>query len=112
MEQSTPNIEAALTWAQYQSTLNQQRQVLKERFESDSVVAYNGGLFKITQSWLGGFDFDAEWALDSNGLPIKVLDSKGFYQMARDAYIQALKTYGEAYEQLRRQRKVRGLTEL
>ena len=112
MDKQSIDIEAALTWAQYQSTLNQQRQVLRERFESDCVVAYNGGLFKITQSWLGGFDFDAAWALDANGLPIKVLDSKGFYQMARDAYTRALAAYGEAYEQLRRQRKVRGLTEL
>jgi len=112
MEQSTPDIEAALTWAQYQTTLNQQRQVLRERFESDTVVAYNGGLFKVTQAWLGGFDFGSSWALDSNGLPIKVLDPQGFYQMARDAYTRALAAYGEAYEQLRRQRKVRSLTEL
>lgn len=111
MEQ-LPDIEAALSWAQYQSTLNQQRQVLKERFENDTIVAYNGGLFKITQAWLGGFDLNAKWALDSNGLPVKVLDSQQLYQLAHDAYTRALTAYGEAYEQLRRQRKVRGLTEL
>ena len=112
MEHQIPNIEPALAWTQYQTTLNQQRQLLKERFETDSVVAYNGGLFKITQAWLGGFDSSAEWALDSNGLPVKVLDAAQFYDLAKTAYNTALATYGEAHEQLRRQRKVRGLTEL
>jgi hypothetical protein len=112
MDTQLPNIEAALTWAQYQTTLNNQRQLLKERFESDCVLAYNGGLFKITQAWLGGFNFDSAWALDSNELPIRVLDSRTFYNLAQSAYTQALETYGEAYEALRRQRKVRGLTEL
>jgi hypothetical protein len=107
-----PDIEPALAWAQYQTTLNQQRQLLKERFQADCVVAYNGGLFNITQAWLGGFDPQALWILDANGLPIRVLDAEKLFQMAKTAYDLALTTYGESYERLRRQRKVRELTEL
>ena len=105
-------IEQALSFAQYQATLNHQRQLLKEKFESDTILAYGGGLFKITQEWLGGFDKDCKWVLDINNNPISIDSPNELFDMAKETYSAAIATYGEEYQKLRRQRSVRSLTDL
>ena len=112
METLDQQLEAALSFAQYQTTLNQQRRLLKEQFETDTVVAYNGGLFKVTQEWLGGFDKTNNWFLDSRGLPVKVDNPLELFDQAQQAYKEAITKYGEAFQQLRTQRSVRSLTDL
>ncbi len=105
-------LEQALSFAQYQSTLAEQRNLLKQKFEDACIVPYNGGLFKVTQEWLGGFDQTSEWFLDANNQPIKVDNPAELFEQARTAYKKALGEYGEAFQQLRKQRSVRALTEL
>lgn len=112
MESLDQQLEEALSFAQYQTTLTQQRRLLKEQFETETIVAYNGGLFKITQEWLGGFDKTSIWLLDMNGNPVVVADPEDLYQQASTAYKAALAKYGDAYQLLRRQRSVKLLTEL
>lgn len=112
MENLDQQLEEALSFAQYQSTLNQQRKLLKEQFETDTVVAYNGGLFKVTPEWLGGFDIESNWCLDNRGTPVQVLDPTELYNTAKTAYRQALAKYGEEFQKLRTQRSVRSLTDL
>jgi hypothetical protein len=58
------SLDDALSFANYQATLNQQRRLLKEKFDSDCIIVYNGGLFQVTQSWLSSFDTNAKWILD------------------------------------------------
>ena len=112
METLDQQLEAALSFAQYQTTLNQQRRLLKEQFETDTVVAHNGGLFKVTPEWLVSIDKDSNWMLDMNGNPVMVADPNELYELARTAYQTALAKYGDAYQQLRRQRSVKSLTDL
>lgn len=112
MENLDSQLEAALSFAQYQTTLTQQRRLLKEQFETETIVAYNGGLFKITPEWLGGFDKTSSWFLDMNDNPVVVADPENLYQQAAAAYKTALTKYGDAYQLLRRQRSVKLLTEL
>lgn len=109
---SSEQLEQAMSFAQYQSTLTEQRILLKQKFEDACIVPFNGGLFKVTQEWLGGFDHEASWFLDSNGIPIQISNSAELYSAAKSAYTQAIVEYGEAYQQLRKQRSVRALTEL
>jgi hypothetical protein len=112
MENIDQHLEEALSFAQYQTTLNQQRRLLKEQFESDTVVAYNGGLFKITQEWLGGFDLTGRWFLDRNDIPIEITNPKELLDIAKDTYFTAIEKYGEEYQMLRKQRSVRSLTSI
>lgn len=112
METLDQQLEAALSFAQYQTTLNQQRRLLKEQFETDTVVAYNGGLFKVTQEWLASIDRESNWILDMNRNPVMIADPNELYELARTAYRAALAKYGDAYQQLRRQRSVKTLTDL
>ena len=112
MENIDQHLEEALSFAQYQTTLNQQRRLLKEQFESNTIVAYNGGLFKITQEWLGGFDLTSRWFLDNNNIPVEITNPKELLDIARDTYSRAIYRYGEEYQMLRKQRSVRSLTSL
>jgi hypothetical protein len=112
METLDQQLEAALSFAQYQTTLNQQRRLLKEQFETETVVAYNGGLFKVTQEWLASIDKESNWILDMNRNPVMIADPNELYDLARTAYQTALAKYGDAYQQLRRQRSVKTLTDL
>ncbi len=112
MENLDQQLEEALSFAQYQSTLNQQRRLLKEQFETDTVVAYNGGLFKVTQEWLGGFNINCNWCLDSRDTPIKIDNPQELFDQALAAYTKAITKYGEEYQKLRTQRSVRSLTDL
>lgn len=112
MEPIDQQLEAALSFAQYQTTLNQQRRLLKEQFETDTIVAHNGGLFKVTQEWLASIDKTSNWILDMNRNPVMIADPNELYELAHTAYQSALSKYGDAYQQLRRQRNVKTLTDL
>ncbi len=113
MEQNIEKqIEDALSFAQYQSTLSQQKKYLKELFDTETTIAYNGGLFKVTVEWLGGFDLNRKWHLDANGTPIKVENTQELFDTAKTAYDTAVEKYGEEYQKLRKQRSVRSLTDL
>lgn len=112
MENTQEQLEAALSFANYQSTLNQQRKLLREKFESDCILAYNGGLFNITQEWLASFDVNFEWVLDINGNPIKITDPQTLLDVAKETYHSAVTSYGEEYQKLRAQRSVKLLAGL
>jgi hypothetical protein len=110
METINTHLEQALSFANYQTTLNQQRRLLKQKFENDCIVAHNGGLFKISQEWLAGFDAESLWCLDMNQNPVQIENSTEFFEKAQLAYRTALSEYGTAYQELRKQRSVRVLT--
>ena len=112
MENIDQHLESALSFAQYQTTINQQRRLLKEKFESDTVIAANGGLFKITQEWLGSFDTANNWYIDTNGNPTHIENPGEFLAEARTIYRQAVAKYGEEFGKLRTQRSVKTLTDL
>ena len=105
-------LDRALSFSQYQSTLNQQRRMLKEKFDNDCIIGYNGGLFKITQEWLSGFDKTVSWVIDMNSVPVQVVDAEDLYTIAKTVYQTALTTYVEEYQSLRKKRSVKSLTEV
>ena len=105
-------LEQALAFANYQSTLAQQRRLLKEQFEIDTLFAHSGGLFKLTQVWIGTFDPNTHWHLDQQGTPVYITNPDAFIAEARTVYQTALQAYGEAYQALRRHRSVDSLTAL
>ena len=109
---TNPSLEQALEFAQYQTTFNQQRQLLKQEFDNNCVLAHNGGLFKITQEWLGGFDLQSNWALDSNGLPIFIKEPEELLALAQKTYRDALNKYGQSYQELKNKRSVKSLVDL
>ena len=112
MENLDQKLEEALSFAQYQTTLNHQRRVLRDQFESDTVLAHSGGLFKITQEWIAGFNSNIKWHLDSRSNPVYVENPQELLDAAKAVYEKAITKYGEAYYKLRTQRSVKALTDL
>ena len=61
------NLEQALSFANYQLTLTQQRRLLTQKFQEATVFAYNGGLFKLSLEFIGAVKlFQPKYILDSN----------------------------------------------
>ena len=112
MESLQSHIESALSFAQYQTTINQQRRLLKDKFELDTIFAYNGSLFKLSQEWLGSFNITDNWCIDVSGNPAYLENPAEFLESARSVYQEALKNYGEEFTKLRSQRSVNSLTDV
>lgn len=106
------NLEKALSFANYQTTLAQQKKIIKQRFDDACIFPWNGGLFQITLEFLGGVktvENIAVWLIDINGNPIWIPDVEFFYQSAYKQYADAATTYGTSYEELKKQRSVNRL---
>jgi hypothetical protein len=107
------NLEQALSFANYQNTLTQQRKLLLQKFQEATIIAYNGGLFKITPELLGGVkQLQSKWLLDMNNTPIKIENYGEFLVEAESAYNKAISQYGEEFSALRLKRNVKTLVEL
>jgi hypothetical protein len=107
------NLDQALSFANYQTTLTQQRKLLTQKFQEATVIAYNGGLFKITPELIGGVkNLQSKWLLDMNGTPIKIENYGDFLVDAENAYNKAISEYGEEFSSLRLKRNVKSLVNL
>lgn len=109
------NLEQALSFANYQFTLTQQRKVLKQKFDDACVFPWNGGLFRLSLEFLGGVNTignPSEWIVDVNGNPIWITDVSLFYTSAYKQYSKASAEYGEEYAKLKSQRSVKALVGL
>jgi hypothetical protein len=109
------NITTVLEFANYQSSLKQQKEILKQKFKDDCIYAHNGGLFLPDFAWLAGVSIinePSQWIIDINGNPIWVEDIKEFYRLAYANYAKALDQFGAAYRDLKTQRSVKSLVGL
>jgi hypothetical protein len=109
------NLTTVLEFANYQSSLKQQKEILKQKFKDDCIYAHNGGLFLPDFAWLAGINNineDSQWIIDINGNPIWVEDVKEFYRLSYQNYVNALDQFGTAYQALRTQRSVKSLVGL
>lgn len=107
------NLEQALSFANYQTTLTHQRKLLTQKFQEGTVFAYNGGLFKLTLEFIGAVKiFQPPFVLDSNGTPIKIDDYETFIAEMEEVYKIAVETYGKEFSALRVKRNVKSLVEL
>jgi hypothetical protein len=107
------HLEQALSFANYQTTLTHQRKLLTQKFQEASVIAYNGGLFKLTLEFIGAVKlFQPPYVLDSNGTPVKIDDYDTFLSEIEEAYKMAVESYGKEFSALRLKRNVKSLVEL
>jgi hypothetical protein len=99
----------------YRNILTQQTNVLKQKFEDQCVMAWNGGLFLVTPEFLAGvriIEEPAEWVLDMNQTPVWIPQVDLFYKQAYNLYYTALSDYGTALNQLKSQRSVETILDL
>ena len=107
------NLDQALSFANYQTVINQQRQLLKQKFIDDCVVAHNGGLFKLSPEFILAVEnLKSNWVLDLNNNPVLIEDLDSFIATAKETYHSALTAYGQSYQELKTKRNVRTLVNL
>ena len=86
------------------------RQILKEKIQTDLHLAYNGGLFKISPelysfaaTWQG--DPDNFFLEDAYGNPIKI-NAQEFVELATEHYSRVMNTWHQEHAELRQLRKI------
>jgi hypothetical protein len=109
----------AFEFANYMTTLAGQKQIIKEEFYQNLLYYYNGGIFKVTPELisfvktLADLGKDATPVLvDSNTIPVNVLDLTEFLKSIMAVYYSAVNEYYTKHEQLKNQRSVESLTNL
>jgi hypothetical protein len=109
------DLEKALEFANYQSTLKQQKDILKQKFKDDCIYAYNGGLFSPNIEWLSAIyniKEENQWVIDINGNPIWIENIKEFHRLAYENFMSAIAKFGETHSDIKKQRSVKSLVGL
>ena len=109
------DLAVALAFANYQSTLTQQKNILRQKFQDECVLAQNGGLFLITPEFIAGLQAiqtSTRYVLDMNSNPILIEDISQFMQDASHCYEVAITAYGTEYSKIKTQRSVKALVGL
>jgi len=105
-------LEKALEFANFSVTLNNQKRILKEKYNENLVMYYKGGRFTVTREFytfvmvLGS---DKTVVVDDNSIPIVVDDVADLQQQVKFTYADATNKYLESYRLLTNQRTVDGL---
>ena len=101
--------------ADYQRTFHRQKTILWEKFQDQCVLAYNGGLFKITPEFISAIKSISEseqWVLDMNSRPVWIENIAIFHMEVYNRYYTSLAEYGKSYNYLKSQRSVKSLIDL
>lgn len=111
-------LEKALEFSNYIVTLENQKNLIKEKFEQNLTLYYQGGTFSITESrinfihtllTLGKASFVVT---DDVGIPVNIEDLQEFFTEILDAYEGALSTYKQDYDNLKVKRSIAKLVDL
>jgi hypothetical protein len=84
------------------------KQLSRKRVQTDLLLPYSGGLFKITPeliAFLNSWDSETIYLEDSYENPIKI-NRVELLSMAKDHYQRVMNRWHQDYEELRRIRKV------
>ena len=84
------------------------KQILREKIQSDLHFAYNGGLFKATQELIGflnAWDSEEIFVEDTYQNPIKV-NRQELLTLAMQHYQMAINAWHVQHEEIKRARKV------
>lgn len=110
------NIEQAFEAANYMITLADQKRILKEEFNQNSVYFLNGGTFKASRELINFvkslIDLGKENAvlIDDNHMPVDIPDLKTFLDNVLHTHFFAVNSYHTKYQKLKSSRTVESLT--
>lgn len=88
------------------AVLKRQKYIAKEKFESNTMLGYSGGLFKITPEFLVYINYllmngkiQNIVVVDHNSNPIMIEDVKDLQSKCQDRYFHALDVYYTEYQE-------------
>lgn len=107
-------LKKALDFSNYMITLDNQKRILKEKYQEDLLYYYGGGTFVATKELITfcysmiSSGQEESIITDSNDIPIKVILEE-FVQGASDTYFRASNKYFVEYDKLKSNRTVEGI---
>lgn len=114
-----PRLKAALEFADYRQTINQQKQQLKDRIDVELTYGHNGGLFKIDYALLSFLELLISKdrtknipLFDINKNPIMIADIVSFRDDVFDRYMTLSHSSYIEYENIKKSRTVKKLLDI
>lgn len=111
-------LEKALEFSNYMITLNNQRKLIQEKFQEQSIHYYNGGKFSVTRDLVAfvqsliSLNQTGTILIDDNDIPIEVEDLEVFARDLYSTYFEAANEYLTEYNKIKTNRSVKGLIDL
>lgn len=111
-------LEQALEYANYKISVFQQKENLKLRLDNLLTYAYNGGIFKVSDTLISFVDalvrrnVESVVLIDHRGNPVTVSDINAFQDAIFSLYFEATNEYQIEFEKLRKARSVKQVTGL
>jgi hypothetical protein len=111
-------LQKALEHANYRLTLNNQLHKVRTRAEAMLTIAKNGGTFKIDHEFICYLDFlvrkntTSAVILDSNKIPVQILDVEAFLDEITVRYFEVTNDYLQEYHSIRKSRNVKSILDL
>lgn len=111
-------LEKALEFSNYMITLNNQRKLIQEKFQEQSIHYYKGGKFRVTRDLIAfvqsliSLNQTSTILIDDNDIPIEVEDLQKFATDLYNTYFEAANTYLTEYNNIKKNRSVEGLINL
>jgi len=110
-------LEKALDFSNYMMTLNNQKRILRERFEEGLLYFYSGSQFTITKELINfckamaEADQDEIVLIDDNSNPALIQNVDEFYEKILAQYFEAANAYHADYMSLKKNRSVEKLVD-
>lgn len=110
-------LKKALDFSNYMITLDNQKRLLKEKYQEDLLYYYNGGTFTSTKelitfcSSMTNNNQEEIVITDDNNVPIKVVTQE-FLDGVIDTYFRASNKYYVEFDKLKSNRSVEGIIDL
>jgi len=111
-------LEKALEFSNYMVTLNNQRRVVREQFLENCVHYLNGGKFAVNRDLITFChtllqrEQTSAILIDDNDTPIEVENLQKFLDDILDIYFTTSYEYFDKYNEIKKNRTVKGLVDL
>lgn len=111
-------IKQAFETANYMATLADQKRILAEEFDQNTIYFFNGGTFRADRELINfvktliDLGRSSSVVVDTNNNPIEIQDLTLFLENILDAHFFALNSYHSKYQKLRSSRTVESLTNI
>lgn len=111
-------LEKALEFSNYMNTLNNQRRIIREQFLENCVHYLNGGKFSVNRDLitfcqtLVNREQTNAILIDDNDTPIEVDNTEKFLDDILDIYFTTSYEYFDKYNEIKKNRTVKGLVDL
>lgn len=111
-------LEKALDFSNYMVTLNNQRILIQEKFQEQSIHYFNGGKFQATQERIAfvqsllAMHQTSTILIDDNNIPVQIEDLETFALDLHSTYFEAANNYFKEYTNIKKNRNVEGLINL